>query len=102
YAIYSGTAGYSNSPPSGTITQTVNPATLTVTANAQSKVYGQGDPTLSYGVSGLQFSDAAATVLTGGLSRMTGESVGSYAVTQGTLGANSNYTISFTSHDLAI
>ncbi len=80
----------------------ITPATLTVTADAQSKVYGVADPLLSYSVSGLQFSDTEAAVLTGLLARAAGEDVGSYAVGQGSLAANSNYTLSFTGANLAI
>src|SRR5262249_7226073 len=80
------------------------PATLTVTANHQTKVYGQSDPTLTYTSSGFQFSDTAATVLTGALARTAGETVAGspYAINQGTLAANSNYTISFTGNTLDI
>src|SRR5206468_2397226 len=44
---------------------TITPAPLTVTANHQTKGYGAADPALTYGASGFQFSDNAATVLTG-------------------------------------
>jgi hypothetical protein len=82
----------------------ITPATLTVTAAPQTKVYASADPALTYAVSGLQFSDTAATVLTGGLTRAAGETVagGPYAISQGTLAANSNYTIAFTGNSLAI
>src|SRR5207249_9324699 len=63
---------------------------------------GQSDPALTYVASGFQFGDTAATVLTGALTRAAGENVGSYAISQGTLAANANYTISFTGHDLVI
>jgi hypothetical protein len=80
----------------------VGKATLTVQADAQSKFYGQSDPALSYQVSGLQSTDTAAGVLSGGLARAAGEHVGSYAINQGTLAADSDYTIAFTSASLAI
>ena len=35
---------------------TVNPATLTITANPETKVYGTADPALAYTASGFQFS----------------------------------------------
>ena len=87
-----------------TFTITINPATLTIAALPQSKSYGATDPTLNFTVGGLQFSDTPATVLTGGLARAAGESVVSspYAITQGTLTANTNYTISFTGDALTI
>ena len=80
----------------------ITPAPLTVTANPQTKQYGSADPALTYAPSGFQFADSAATVLTGALARVSGESVGSYAINQGTLAANSNYTISFTGNTLTI
>jgi RHS repeat-associated protein len=82
----------------------ITPAPLTVTADHNSKVYGSADPPLTYVASGFQFSDTAGAVLTGGLTRAPGESVAGspYAISQGTLAANSNYTISFTGHDLVI
>ena len=85
-------------------TLTITPATLTVTANPETKVYGQSDPTLAYAASGYQFSDDGATVLTGGLTRAAGETVdgGPYAIAQGTLTANDNYTIAFAGNTLTI
>jgi hypothetical protein len=82
----------------------ITPATLTVTANHQTKVYGQSDPALTFASSGFQFSDTAASVLTGSLTRAAGEHVSGspYAISQGTLAANSNYTIAFTGNSLAI
>ena len=71
---------------------TITKATVTVTADAQRKVYGEADPTLTYQVSGLVGSDA----LTGALSRDAGENVGTYAITQGTLSAGDNYDMNFT------
>ncbi|MDD2893528.1 MAG: MBG domain-containing protein [Halothiobacillaceae bacterium] len=77
---------------------TVNPAALTVTANAgQTKVYGNADPTLTYTTSGLLFSDT----LTGSLGRVAGQNVGTYAINQGTL-ANPNYTITYNGDLLSI
>ena len=89
---------------SGSVTGvlTIGPATVFVTANAQTKVYGSGDPALTYQVSGLQGGDLASGVLTGALTRATGESAGTYAIAQGSLAANGNYTLSFTGGALAI
>jgi hypothetical protein len=91
----------SNADP---LSQQVNPAALTVSADHQTKVYGTADPALTYIASGFQLSDASGTVLTGDLDRVVGENVAGspYAINQGTLVANSNYTISFTGHDLLI
>jgi Ca2+-binding RTX toxin-like protein len=81
---------------------TITPAPLTVKADPQTKVYGQPDPALTYQASGFQFSDTAATVLSGGLTRAAGKNVGDYAIAQGTLAANSNYTLSFTGNTLTV
>jgi hypothetical protein len=81
---------------------TISPATLNVVANSLSKIYGSVDPTLGYSVSGLQFDDAATGVLSGGLSRALGKNVGSYAISQGALASNSNYSIQYTGANLDI
>src|SRR5260370_4697684 len=54
--------------------------------------------------SGFQFTDTVASVLTGALTRAAGETVAGspYAISQGTLAANSNYKIAFTGSSLAI
>src|SRR6185369_1847388 len=85
-------------------TLAITPATLTIAAQTKSKTYGAADPTLTFTASGLQFTDTQSGVLTGTLTRSPGESVAGspYAITQGTLAANANYTISFTGNTLAI
>ena len=83
--------------PAGSVTSspatlTVNPLGITVTPDGQSKVYGTMNPALTYSYApALLMGDS----FSGGLSRAMGESVGSYAITQGTLSLNANYTISF-------
>ncbi|MFI5460158.1 MAG: beta strand repeat-containing protein, partial [Isosphaerales bacterium] len=85
-------------------TLTITPATLTVTAEPETKVFGSADPALAYAAGGFQFDDTAATVLSGHLARAAGETVagGPYAITQGTLAADGNYTIQFTGSTLMI
>ncbi|WP_164918356.1 MBG domain-containing protein, partial [Leeuwenhoekiella polynyae] len=76
---------------------TITEKAITITADAKSKVYGSADPALTYTVSpDLVGSD----VLTGSLSRATGEKVGEYAISS-TL-ANANYNITFVPADLTI
>ena len=92
---------------STTSTLTVNPATLTVTAKPESKVYGTADPALAYTATGFEFNDSAGSVLTGALARaqartLAGEQAGGYTISLGTLAADSNYTISFTGNTLTI
>ncbi|MFN3370193.1 MAG: MBG domain-containing protein [Sphingomonadaceae bacterium] len=85
-------------------TFTITPATLSVVADALSKVYGDPDPALTFAASGFRLGDTAASVLTGSLARAPGETVagGPYAITQGTLAANANYTLAFTGNFLTI
>jgi hypothetical protein len=75
----------------------VTPATLNVTADALSKIYGSADPLLTYAYSGLVNGDTAS-VFTGSLSRAPGETVagGPYAIVLNTLSAGANYAIDFT------
>ncbi|GHT52832.1 hypothetical protein AGMMS49982_14110 [Bacteroidia bacterium] len=80
-----------------TVALTVSKATLTVTPNAgQSKVVGSTDPAYTYEASGWQTGDGTS-LLTGDLTRAAGESIGTYAITQGTLTETSgNYMLNFT------
>ena len=79
---------------------TINKAALSVTADAQTKVYGMADPVLTYQTNGLVNNDTQA-VLNGTLSRVAGEAVGTYAINQGSLSAD-NYIITYTGADLTI
>ncbi|SNS70059.1 MULTISPECIES: MBG domain-containing protein, partial [unclassified Azospirillum] len=83
-------------------TLSITPAALTVTANAVSRVYGDADPALSYSVAGLKRGDSATAVLSGTLDRAAGENVGTYAISQGSLASNANYTLSVTGSTLSI
>lgn len=90
-ASYAGDSNHEGS--SATVDFSVDPAPVTVTADALSKTYGQSDPTLTFTHDALQGTDTDS-VFTGSLHRASGESVGTYAVDQGTLAA-SNYAITF-------
>jgi large repetitive protein len=83
---------------------TVTPATLTVTADAKNKQYGDVDPPLTYTADGFKLTDTAATVLSGAIARTPGETVagGPYPISQGTLVANANYTLTFLGANLSI
>ncbi|WEK34209.1 MAG: YDG domain-containing protein [Candidatus Pseudobacter hemicellulosilyticus] len=72
-----------------TTTGAISARPLTVTPDAQTKVYGENDPTLSYQVSGLLGNDQ----LSGSLTRESGTSVGKYAILQGSLSGGANYRI---------
>ena len=90
------TANYNIIYNNGTLT--ITPKTLTVTADAKTKAYGEDDPALTYTSEGLINEDA----LTGALTREPGENVGEYAINIGTLTAGDNYTIDYTGASLTI
>ncbi|WP_208948552.1 MBG domain-containing protein [Segnochrobactrum spirostomi] len=95
--------GYSSSPffqNSGVLT--VNARPITVTADPQSRSYGSANPTLTYviGGSGLANNDS----LTGSLATAatSTSNVGTYTITQGSLVASSNYTLSYVGTNLSV
>jgi hypothetical protein len=83
---------------SGTLT--VTPASLTVGADAKSKLYGTPDPPLTCRLTSGALMNGDN--LNGSLSRIAGEDIGSYAIQQGTLTAGSNYTLTYVGADLTI
>jgi hypothetical protein len=77
----------------------LNQIPITVTAIALSKVFGTSDPVLTYSVvPALQAGDS----FTGALTRVAGENVGTYAISQGNLSAGSNYLITFVGANFTI
>src|SRR5206468_2798932 len=72
----------------------ITPRPLGVTADPRSKVYGEADPALAFQTTSgaLIGSDS----LSGALSRVAGENVGTYTILQGTLTAGANYALSYT------
>jgi hypothetical protein len=86
---------------------TVQAREITATADNQTKVYGNPDPalTVTVGGGGLAAGDTIGSVFSGALARAPGETVlgGPYAIGQGTLAPNSNYSMTtFTGGQLAI
>jgi len=83
-----------------TPTFSITPLAITVTADpGQSKEYGSVDPVFSFtSVPSLISGD----VFSGFLSRVSGESVGLYPITQGTLSAGTNYVLTFVSNSFNI
>ena len=76
----------------------ITPKSVTVTADHQTKVYGEIDRDLTFSVvPELNSGD----VFSGELSRISGEDVGVYSINQGTLN-NSNYAITFIEASLTI
>lgn len=82
-------------------TLTVNQAILKITADAEGKIFGNPDPALTFTAIGFKLSDTEA-ILTGGLIRALGETVGVYAISQGSLDAGVNYQIEFQGSELEI
>jgi len=81
---------------------TVTKAILNITAENISKIYGEGDPEFfGFSASGFVNSDDV-NLLTGSLSRMPGESTGTYTINIGNLSAGVNYTFEFISANLII
>ncbi len=78
----------------------VQPRTIEVAADPQSKTYGDSDPGLTYQVTSGSFINGEN--FTGSLSRVNGESVGTYAIEQGTLTGGANYSLVFSGSDLTI
>ncbi len=70
---------------------------ITVTANNAAKIYGDADPAFAFNVggAGLAGGDTIASVFAGALARAPGENVAGnpYAINQGTLASNANYSI---------
>ena len=73
---------------------------ISVAADAQAKAVGDADPALTYRVTAgsLVGSDA----FSGSLSRVAGESAGSYAIGQGSLSLGADYALSFAGSSLTI
>ncbi|MFD0763319.1 cadherin-like beta sandwich domain-containing protein [Mucilaginibacter lutimaris] len=94
--VVDGTANYDITVQPAYFTITAKP--VTVTANAQSKTYGDADPELTYTSTELAYSDT----FTGTLSRNAGEAVGTYAITQGTLALSGNYELTYVGNSLTI
>jgi hypothetical protein len=96
--------GDSNTSAASQVSQNfaVNPRAITITADAQTKVFGAIDPNFTYAVtsSSLLLGD----VLTGSLTRAAGSDAGTYQIQAGTLtdANNPKYAITFVSRDLTI
>ncbi|WP_353229036.1 MBG domain-containing protein [Novosphingobium sp.] len=79
---------------------TINPASLAVIANAQTRSYGAANPTLTYSATGLVNGDTLSGALV--TTATAASNVGSYGITLGTLSAGSNYTLGFSGANLAV
>ena len=105
YAITADVAGATHLLSNYDITRTngkltVTERLITVTADNKSKTWGDADPALTYRItSGSLVNDDS---LSGSLTRVTGENVGTYAIQKGTLTAGNNYALSFVGANLTI
>jgi len=102
-ASYTPGSGFNAS--SGTGTLTINKRAITITADPQTKVYGDADPALTYQIT--SGSLVVGDTIVGALTRAAGENVGTYAITQGTLAINdgnggNNYNLTFVGANLTI
>ncbi|MGX4642826.1 MBG domain-containing protein [Massilia sp. SYSU DXS3249] len=77
----------------------VTPRAISVAANGGSKVYGDADPALTWRV--VNGSLVGSDTLSGILSRIAGENVGSYAIDASAL-ANPNYAVTATGASLTV
>jgi len=85
-------------PATASTSFAVLPRPYLLTAFAQSKIYGSKDPSLSFADTGLVNGDLPS----GSLTRTPGDTVGTYAITQGTLTVSGNYTLTFVGNSLSI
>jgi hypothetical protein len=94
-------------PATASVTLTVKPAALTVTANAASRPYGAANPTFTDTITGFANGDTAATAVTGSANFTTTATaqskVGTYPITiaAGTLAA-ANYTFNLVNGTLTV
>jgi gliding motility-associated-like protein len=91
--------GSGNYSGSRTVNFAILPKSLTVTpGSGQQKIYGDTDPTLTYTPTGQVAGEIAG--FSGTISRVAGEPVGTYAMTQGTLALADNGAFLAGNYDL--
>src|SRR5205807_1318577 len=99
-ATYSGDSNYNASPASAAVSQAVNPAPLSITADDKSKVFGQLNPAFTVSYSGFVLVEGpfelGGTLVFDAGGATTSSPVGNYTVTPSGL-SSTNYAISF--HD---
>jgi len=100
-AVYPG--DWDDAANSGSFSQTVDPAPLTITANDASKTYGAADPTLTYTVTGLLNGDPPSVISGVTLSTTTGAAAtaGTHAIVA-TGGTAANYAITDVNGQLTV
>jgi hypothetical protein len=104
FAITQGTlsagANYTVTYNAGAIT--VTPRPITITADSFLRIYGNANPAFTFSVGGLGLvnGDQLSGALTTAAGVTTG--VGTFAITQGTLTAGANYTLTYNAGTLSI
>ncbi|MCX5701740.1 MAG: MBG domain-containing protein, partial [Candidatus Omnitrophica bacterium] len=97
-AVGSGLGNYEITYTKGKLT--VNTRPIEVTANPQSKNEGDPDPAFTYQIT--SGSLVTGDIFSGDLSRVAGESAGTYPIIQDTFTAGSNYDLKYVGADLTI
>jgi hypothetical protein len=102
YAIQQGTLALSSNYALSFVgaNLTIGTRPIEVTADAKTKILGAADPALTYQIT--SGSLVGSDSFSGALTRDLGESVGTYAIKQGTLTAGSNYALTFAGANLTI
>jgi hypothetical protein len=95
-----------NGPVSGTVDIAVTPKPASISAVADSKIYGSPDPVLTTTNSGFLSADLGASRITFSATRAPGENVGNYTITpaaddHGT-GLLANYTVTTNTSDFVV
>lgn len=78
----------------------ITPRPVTITADPQSKMYGNADPALTYKITAGSLVNGDA--FSGALARAAGESVGGYPIAQNTVSLSANYTLTYLGDTLTI
>jgi hypothetical protein len=102
YAIQQGTVALSSNYDLTYVgaNLTIVTRAVTITAAAKSKTYGDADPALTYSITSGNLITGDG--FTGALTRVAGENAGTYAIKQGTVALNSNYTLNYSGSVLTI
>jgi hypothetical protein len=95
-------SNYNLTDTTASATASIAQRNITVTANAgQNKVIGSTDPLpFNFSVGGLGL--VGGDVMSGSLVRDTGETIGTYAINQGSLNAGSNYAVTYLGSNFSI
>ena len=81
---------------------TVTTRAITVAADAQSRVYGDANPALTYAVGGRGLANGDTLSGAMATSAVATTGIGQYAITQGSLAASANYTLTYAGANLTV